>query len=391
VKLLVVSSKECWPDADGRWMSFGGFPAQMGALARLFDEVTLLIVAGAPRAGGIALPAKARVVPLRRPAGSGLRRKLSVLTRLPYYLGRIRRHVREADVVHVPLPGDIPLLALGVAHGAGKRLLARYGGSWAATDETTLMNRITKFAMKALARRGHVMLATGAGREEPAPGMSWVFATALSQSELDAIVPVEDRVLSEPPRLIYAGRLSAEKGVASLVRAVARLKTEGFRPLPAVTLAGDGSERARLEALVEETGCQGRFDFVGQLTRARLSECFRDADVCVQPSLTEGFSKAWLDAFAHGLPVLSSEVGAARAVLGQDGERGWLVPPGDPRPLADALRRILSVPMDWPALRRRCRLYAAGRTLETWADEIGRVCAQRWGFTRDGGKLREAS
>jgi glycosyltransferase involved in cell wall biosynthesis len=128
--------------------------------------------------------------------------------------------------------------------------------------------------------------------------------------------------------------------------------------------------------------------FAGQLERSALSAALSRADLCVQPSLTEGFSKAWLDAFAHGLPVLASEVGAARVVLGGEGERGWLVPPGDAAALAAALRRVLTAPIDWPALRQRCRAYVEGMTLEEWSRRIGERCARQWGWTLGNGRLR---
>ena len=95
-------------------------------------------------------------------------------------------------------------------------------------------------------------------------------------------------------------------------------------------------------------------------------------------SHSEGYCKAWLDAMAHGLPVLTTEVGAAAAVIGRDGERGWLVPPADPAAFAAALRRVLSGDLDWAMLRGRCRAFASTRTLEAWAEEIGERCAQRW-------------
>ena len=46
----------------------------------------------------------------------------------------VAREVRKADVVHVPLPGDIPLLGMFVALGLRKRLVVRYGGSWVPTS-----------------------------------------------------------------------------------------------------------------------------------------------------------------------------------------------------------------------------------------------------------------
>lgn len=381
MRVCVVSHKECWQDATGAWLSYGGFPLQMAAIASLFDEVTLVIVRGVPRAGGIPLPVQARVVSLRRPSGTDGRRKLSVLARLPYYVGAMMPHIRSADAVHVPLPGDLPLLALLVACALRKPLVARYGGSWAPNSQTTLMNRFTRQCMRLLAKGRNVMLAAGEGDAPPAPGMHWLFSTALTDADLVAILPRLDRRLTDPPNVVYVGRLSPEKGVARLLEAIARLRREGFTPLPRVTLIGDGPDRAGLERLVAGLGCDEVVAFAGQLGRADLSQHLLDADLCVQPSLSEGFCKAWLDVLAHGVPVIGSEVGAAAAVIGRAGERGWLVPPGDVGALAAALQRALGVATDWPALRARCRAYVEGRTLEAWAQEIQARCEQRWGVT----------
>jgi glycosyltransferase involved in cell wall biosynthesis len=229
------------------------------------------------------------------------------------------------------------------------------------------------------------MLATGEGQAPPAPGVNWIFATGVSEGELRQIEPVTERGLSDPPQLAYVGRLSSEKGVVNLIEAVALLEREGFRPLPEITLIGDGPDRPQLAERVVEIGWQGRIRFAGQLDRHNLNVALDRADFCVQPSLSEGYSKAWLDAFAHGLPVLVSEAGAARAVIGQ--ERGWLVKPGDVRLLAEQLRRIMSEPQDWRGLRRRCRAFAESRTLEAWTREIGRHCARQWNLRLMDGKL----
>lgn len=224
----------------------------------------------------------------------------------------------------------------------------------------------------------------------PAPGVRWIFSTALSAAELERVSPNLDRGIASPPspRLIYAGRLSPEKGVATLLRALQALAREGSTPLPQIVLAGEGPQRTELEALARDLGVAEQVTFAGQLSREALSRELERADLCVQPSLTEGFSKAWLDAMAHGLPVLSSNVGAAASVIGEAGERGWLVPPGDVPALTAALRRVLSEPLDWPELRRRCREYVEGRTLERWAKEIGEQCAVQWNWALENGRLR---
>ncbi len=375
MRLCVVSLKQCWQDPRGRWWSYGGFPAQMDALRTLCDEMTIVIVESHARPGGMPLPADARVVPLRSPRGADLTRKLWVAARAPYYLRRIAAEVRGADLVHTPLPGDVSFLGLIVSLLVRRRVFALYNGSWEPNAQTTMMNRVTRQAMRALAGGRNPMLAVGDGPVPPAPGIRWVFATSLTDAEIRANDPELDRGLSTPPRMICAGRLSVEKGIPVLLRAMAALRDEGFAPLPTLVVAGDGPDREPLEALARELRCSALVRFAGQLDREGLNRELAQADVCVHPSHTEGYCKAWLDAMAQALPVLATEVGAARGVVGGAGERGWLVPPGDPAALAAAIRRVLTEPHDWPALRRRCREFAASRTLEAWAEQIRSACA----------------
>jgi glycosyltransferase involved in cell wall biosynthesis len=388
-RVCAVSFKECWQNEAGEWFSSGGFPVQMAGIASLFDSMTLLVTrTDRPGPGGVALPPGAEIRLLRKPEGQDLARKLFVLRHLPEYLAAIAREARRADCIHVPPPGDIPLLGMLVALATGRRLIARYCGSWFPTAHTTWMNRVTRGLMRAFAGGRNVMLATGEGARPPARSVHWVFATGVRADELAGIRPDLSRGLSRPPRLAYVGRLSPEKGVQNLIGALAQLASDGFEPLPDVTLIGDGPQRPELERLLASLGLAGRVAFAGQVDRTVLSELLSRTDFCVQPSLTEGYSKAWLDAFAHGLPVLSSDAGAARSVVGSEGERGWLVPPGDVRRLTEVLREVISGTRDWPALRQRCRAFAQGRTLEAWAAAIGRICARQWGAVLIDGKLR---
>ena len=385
--LCIVSSKECWQDASGAWCSYGGFPLQMQAIASLFDEVTMVIVRSAPRTGGMPLPRRARVIAVPEPAGRAWRRKLAVGLALPYYLAVMARGMRDADAVHVPLPGDLPLVGLLTGLATGKRCIARYGGSWAVNGETTVVNRLTRACMRLAAAGGrHVMLATGEQDAPPAGGVQWIFTSIVSRDEI-APPSADARGLSSPPRLAYVGRLSPEKGVIHLIRAVALLTGRGAGARPTLTVIGDGPERGGLERAARELGCAPAVTFAGQLPRDEMLGRLRDVDLCVQPSLSEGLCKAWLDAMSQGLPVISSEVGAARAVIGVRGERGWLVPPGDAARLADTIQHVITAPVDWPALRARCREYARTRTLDAWAGRIAELCARQWGCRVLNGRL----
>jgi glycosyltransferase involved in cell wall biosynthesis len=144
----------------------------------------------------------------------------------------------------------------------------------------------------------------------------------------------------EPPRLLYAGRLSPEKGVLVLA--------EAARGLPLV-VAGDGPLRDRFpEAL-------------GFVPHDRLLAMYGQASVVVCPSLREGYGVVCAEAMAHGRPVVASGVGGLKDLV-VEGETGLLVPPGDPVALRAALVRLL----EDADLRRRLGTAArerAGREL----------------------------
>jgi glycosyltransferase involved in cell wall biosynthesis len=390
MRVCVVSFKECWASPDGRWWSSGGFPLQMAAIASLFDHMTLVVVATDARSGGMELPRAARVVPLRSPRGEDVRRKVSVVTGLPYYVRVMMREMANADVVHTPVPGDLALLGLLAGAVLRKPLIVRYGSSWEGTTETTWMNRVTKALMRRLAGGRNVMLVTGGGGDQPSQDMHWLFATAIAREELERIRPDLTRPAGRPLRAVYVGRLSSEKGVRYLIEAMGLLAPSwtGGEPPLVLTLLGDGPERAHLEALACACGCGHLVTFEGQVDRGTLLERLPQFDVCVLPSLTESFCKARLDAMLCGIPVMTTPVGFGRDIVGSDGERGWVVPAGHAGALASALERLIDgAPLDWPALRRRCRAYVEGRTLEAWIDRIGEICSRQWNVPFVHGKL----
>lgn len=392
MRLCVVSFKECWQDDAGTWMSTGGFPAQMAALGALFDEMTLVLTRSQPLVGGIPLPRHAQVVPLRRPIGDDMRRKISVVANSIYYLTSIGRHVRSADVVHTPLPGDLPFLGMIVATALRKRLFGMYNGSWVTNSMTTVMEKVTRACMRTLAGGNKVMVALGPVgiATRPAPRMEWVFVTTITQDELTTVQPALGRPPQSPLQLGYVGRLSPEKGLTHLLEAMSALRADPTftEPMPHLTLMGDGSQRAELLAQVQSLHCEDIVHFAGQLDRERLVRQLLRTDVCVLPSLTEGFPKARLDAMVCGVPVITSDVGFGRETVGSDGERGWVVPPGDVPALVATLRRVLTEPVDWPGLRQRCRTYVEGQTLEAWALLIAQICARQWSLSIVDGKLR---
>jgi glycosyltransferase involved in cell wall biosynthesis len=149
------------------------------------------------------------------------------------------------------------------------------------------------------------------------------------------------------PHLIFAGRMDPLKGGEHLLRACARALTD----LPAgglrVTLAGDGPERTRWEAVAREVSAQQEelsIHFTGWLGAAGVARLLATADILVMPSLwPEPFGLIGQEANRQGVPVVAYATGGIPEWL-VEGVNGCLAPGSPPtvEGLADALVRCLS-------------------------------------------------
>jgi glycosyltransferase involved in cell wall biosynthesis len=192
-----------------------------------------------------------------------------------------------------------------------------------------------------------------------------------------AVIPsaMPERPADATVKFLFAGRPDREKGLRVLVDAwsqsglgapSAALVLVGVGPFPPWAHAGGAAARRDIVCL----------DPVGPV---RLRELYAAADVLVVPSIaTRTFREPWglvvNEAMNRNLPVIASDaVGAAAGGLVRGGHNGLVVPAGDPRSLADALRRLAA---DAPL---RARLGAAGAsdvqsyTYEAWAEGFSRA------------------
>jgi glycosyltransferase involved in cell wall biosynthesis len=137
---------------------------------------------------------------------------------------------------------------------------------------------------------------------------------------------------------LSVGRLHEQKDHASLLHALAELS-----PLrPALAIAGDGPEQRSLEALVAQLGVDPLVRFLGQ--RRDIPDLLGAADGLVLSSAWEGSPNVILEAMAAAVPVVATEVGGVPELV-HSGETGYVVPPGDARALADAMRFLMTRPV----------------------------------------------
>jgi glycosyltransferase involved in cell wall biosynthesis len=130
---------------------------------------------------------------------------------------------------------------------------------------------------------------------------------------------------------LAVGRISAERGIETLLRAWERASVGDFE----LVVVGDGPLRGHLEAIASR-GVR----FTGALPAAEVRERMLDARALLFPTnWYEPFGLVAAEAMAAGLPVVGSDIGAVPEVLGDDG--GWLVPPGDAPAWVTALETVM--------------------------------------------------
>jgi phosphatidyl-myo-inositol alpha-mannosyltransferase len=268
---------------------------------------------------------------------------------------RTRRYLAEIrpDVVHVHEP-LVPAVGLTAARTGVAPVVATFH-AWSSDV------RAYRFA-RPLGRRVLDGLAASLAVSDAAAGYH---ATALGVDpdrfevvpngvEVARFAAVPERpVAGGDQTLLFVGRLEPRKGLATLIRAFVRLRTD--RPGLRLLVVGEGSERARCEAELPEPS---RHDvrFLGRVDDEALVAAYAEADLYVSPAIGgESFGIVLLEAMAAGRPVVASDLPGYRSVV-TAGRDGVLVPPGDPAALATAIAALLDDP------DRRGEMVAAGRS-----------------------------
>ena len=149
------------------------------------------------------------------------------------------------------------------------------------------------------------------------------------------------RPATTEPAIVTTARLSPEKGHVTLIEAIGHLR-DGGRPVRAVFI-GDGPFRDELLAASIRFGVSDLVEFTGALPPSEVAGRLSDADVFCLPSYAEGLPVSIMEAMAVGVPTVATFV-AGTPELVVNGRTGWIVPPSNPRLLADAIGDALSNP-----------------------------------------------
>jgi colanic acid/amylovoran biosynthesis glycosyltransferase len=139
-------------------------------------------------------------------------------------------------------------------------------------------------------------------------------------------------------RLVNIGRITEQKGQATLIQAAAALRDRGLDF--ELVIVGDGPMRDEIERLIDQFYLRGRVRITGYLSNQGVLQEILNARALVLPSFAEGLPGVFFEAMALGRPVISTFI-AGHSELIEPGVNGWLVPAGAVEPLVDAMAKAL--------------------------------------------------
>jgi glycosyltransferase involved in cell wall biosynthesis/asparagine synthetase B (glutamine-hydrolysing) len=293
-------------------------------------------------------------------------------TRLTWRILRLR-----PDVVYVHAASGYSFLRdwalMCVARACGRRVVCHYHGTVHTrfpSAETPWGRRIGRLLMRA----AHRIIVLG-------PTYRREFGAAWRRSDLHVVPNLADVSLFRgvaydipPPwlhagekRVLFVGRLSAPKGIWDLFDAMPAVIAQ--HPDVRFLLLGVAEDEARelpLRTHVAEHGLGDHVTFLGSLQGATKVLVYTSASVVVLPSWTEAFPLVIPEAYAAGVPVVVTAVGAIPDYV-TNGEDGCLVPPHDARALADRINRLLAD----EATRARMSAHVRARAAREFDVETG--------------------
>ena len=213
-----------------------------------------------------------------------------------------------------------------------------------------------------LARRSDRVIAVGRALADE------LVARGIERRRIVVISPGRDRVATRPSsrgrRVLCVANWTPAKGIHTLVAAAARV------PDISLDLVGDMADAAyaaRVRRAIAVGGLASRVRVYGSLGRAALERRYAAGSIFALPSTREGYPIVFVEALAHGLPVVGCDIPAVREVTGG---AAILVAPGRVAPLTVALKTLVIDENARRALARRSLVRA--RRLPTWAESEAR-------------------
>jgi glycosyltransferase involved in cell wall biosynthesis len=317
VKLVVISHTEHFQKGN-QIVGFGPTVREINFIANHFEKVVhvALFFKGVEASGNAIAYTEENIqfVPLVPAGGQGLKNKIDIIRSIPQNLKIVHNAIKDADWVQLRLPHNIGLYLLPYFWIKSKpNRWVKYAGNWA-DPKPPLAYRIQRWMLKKNCHSGKVTV-NGVWPEQPKHILSFENPSLTS----DEMAVARDFALKKnfdvKLKLLFAGRMDAQKGAGIILDAINKLDTSELL-FDELVFAGDGKDYETLKQ--QATGIKLKCTFTGMLTRKQLNEYYAKAHLFIFPSSSEGFPKVVAEAAAFGCIPICSDVSALKQYF-QDG------------------------------------------------------------------------
>lgn len=279
-----------------------------------------------------------------RPAWIGSVRILRAFFRLLPYIFRLWHAARDVQLFHVMANSGwswhlFAAPAIWMARLSGKRVIVNYRGG----EADVFFAKSFAWVRPTLRAADLIVVPSGFLQIVFAKyGVATqVIPNIVDLARFSPAPPKRHAARAASPHLMVARNLEAVYDIPTAIRAFALLIAR--YPRARLTVAGSGPERVALETLARQLGVAAVVDFPGRLESEAMAALYRDADLALNPSQVDNMPNSLLEALASGVPIVSTNVGGVPFLV-ENERTALLVPPGNPRAMADAVERLLSDP-----------------------------------------------
>ena len=315
----------------------GPLPPPSGGMANQTRQLVALLTAAGATVTTVQVNAP------YRPSWAGRVPVLRSVFRLAPYLAALWRTAGHADIFHIMANSGwswhlFAAPAVWVARSRGVAVVVNYRGG-EAEEFLQRSGRLVRLTM----RRASALVV-------PSAFLQGVFSRFGMQAD---IVPniidlshfrPRDPVRQGVPHLVVARNLEPLYDNETAIRAFKIIRANF--PQVRLTIAGSGPDEQRLRQFVLDQGLVDVVHFTGRLERDAMAALYRSADIMLNPSLADNMPNSVLEAWASGVPVVSTNVGGI-PYLAQHGVTASLVPSADPVAMAKACVTLLSSEALW--------------------------------------------
>jgi glycosyltransferase involved in cell wall biosynthesis len=374
-RLLVVSHVVHY-QYEGKLHAYGPYSREIDIWADLFPEVVIASPCrhAKPPADCLAFARKNISIATQfEVGGDHLIAKLIQLALLPLIVLRLMLAMTRADAIHVRCPGNLGLLGCLLAPIFSRYRVAKFAGQWNGYTNETKTVRLQRWILKSKWWCAPVTV-YGHWPDQPSHIVPFFTSMMTGGQVRHASNFARNKHAHRPMRILFSGRLAPEKRVSALFEALALAVKDGL--LFETAIVGDGIERKKLEALSIKLCIHDHLDFVGALPFDESLKWNEWADCLVLPSQnSEGWPKVIAEAMCYGVVCVGVDHGQVGRML--EG-RGFLLPEGSPREIADALLAIHRNPEVYTRLSASAAAWAQQYSIDGLRTALEKLLEKEW-------------